>query len=229
MMLNKILIWWFWVDVTTKTQKIDKVFLQIIFYICRALKSQNQVIFSTVVWFRVILKLGFRYMNVKNGSEKCMGCRIPSQPSYPHPPIKNNEKYFFRKQMCWPILIDGKWFKEQVIGFKTFKHFYGSIDETVKIFWGILGMLWRFKLIKPFIISLYSFAFLFFPCVCQKSFSKTTFVISLFISLPLLCIYRSVVFCFLFLFFLLVSHLRLIQRIDETVVGWLNHFIVITL
>ena len=27
----------------------------------------------------------------------------------------------------------------------------------------------------------------------------------------------------------LISHLRLIQRIDETVVWWLNHFIVITL
>ena len=30
-------------------------------------------------------------------------------------------------------------------------------------------------------------------------------------------------------FFLLVSHLRLIQRKDETVVGWLSHVIVITL
>ena len=29
--------------------------------------------------------------------------------------------------------------------------------------------------------------------------------------------------------FFLVSHLRLSQRIDDTVVGWLNHFIVITL
>ena len=30
-------------------------------------------------------------------------------------------------------------------------------------------------------------------------------------------------------FFLLVSHLRLSQRVDDTAVGWLNHFIVIAL
>ena len=30
-------------------------------------------------------------------------------------------------------------------------------------------------------------------------------------------------------FFLLVSHLRLGQRVDDPIVGWLNHFVVITL